>query len=274
LKEISTYKQIWPFTTIGSSNKRDRSLLQSQDEDGPDFVSSVAWVLKTSTDPDVISVSAATITGVNWQPGKETIISLIHLRDTFMACFQNSPLPILQPSAERCAIACGNAYYHLFFSVPECGVRLPVSFFLDLSQVWWSSCDWPDELKFVYRLLHNVAKVYPDEQNWLLAALERRHPSLISYLPKAKGTAWDWNNEDLENLVSEMYFFEFDIGERLGEMEKAVLKIGGLDFPALTNWLVCVAICCGVSINPHDVGHADKRCVYILPEFLVLIRSA
>lgn len=76
----------------------------------------IRWLLETSDNPDVITISASLVPEVEWPPDLDVSCALLRLRDTFLDCFENTQYgqPKLSDFGRDCAIACGKAFLHLY----------------------------------------------------------------------------------------------------------------------------------------------------------------
>jgi Family of unknown function (DUF6535) len=243
------------------------------------LTSAIIWTLEASTDPAFVASAASAVMEIQQRPQVDLTTSLIRLRDTFTACFQNSRRPPPRSSAERCAIACGRAYYRLFFYAPKCSIRFPATFFENNHFGPQHVRDWSTDLELVYDLLESLESWQdPDidtgllqksraevvEQRILVSlynrnrrALRRRREEIFRSTSRLVSAA------TMHVLPHRLYFgrhlrdpISHEVMEQLGGL---IFELERVDSTTATDWLLCLGIYCEVPIHPHDLVPLDKR---------------
>jgi hypothetical protein len=279
-------------TMVNPAGQRPNRLFPVETEN-KEAAPAATWALETSTDPEIVAAAAGlTLTIPSWPANLDVNTAIIRLRDTFVACFQFSPFPTIQPSSEHHAIICGKAYYHLFFHPSHNFVRFPSGFFPKLPRDWWKSCRWSPELQFVYHLVEVVNLVHHPVtcayKRVRLGEIELR-PGFVRYVADMKANksigaivevVADWTRDfeqyrrwpgwrkdlisegRLDILAQHMYFLDNSI-EDMSEMEEVVYEIERIHLPDCTNWLLCIGIFCGVPFHPDDIAVLSKGSVRV-----------
>lgn len=233
---------------------RESQLLsqKAQTRDSPQCAAAIMWILETSTDPDVVSAAASAMPEIQWPAHMDVTASLDRLANTFFDCFQDVELSTIPPLVERRAIDCGKAYYHLYFHQPGAIIDFRFGWFSALDRYWWDVCNWSPELKFVHNLLDRL-----EHANSSFNRMDKRQRL------RSVGRWPGWTEQVIQEgkfdiLAQQIYYFDGTM-EQMTKMEEFAFKVEVVNAETFTNWILCIGLCCGVRIHPHDLAVFEKR---------------
>ena len=162
-------------------------------------------------------------------------------RDNFAACFITSPLT-LRISSEHRALACARAYYYLHPFTSRRHIDYWVLYHIFHDQV---PDNWSTELQPIFTLVKDwYAGIYSEETPISTDAI---------------------SNGEIDFVTRQFYYSRqtdsFDVNRMdcMREMERVVFTLQRVDSNTSASWLLCLAVCCGVTDHPHDLAVLDKR---------------